>query len=159
MMVTQCKWGPCGHNAKYSPAGINLCPKHLNEVLEYVHRLTPFDQDVRWVATPKKAPIKEEPKSFAPLGRKTSQRVYFMEREGLVKIGISSNVTKRVQEVSRGSSMISGMTVGPVRLIGTRPGGREEETRLHKMFKDANVGGEWFKLSEDQMTKIRKMCK
>jgi hypothetical protein len=82
-----------------------------------------------------------------------------MEREGLVKIGISSNVPKRVQEVSRGSSMVSGMTVGPVRLIGTRPGGREEEARLHRKFRASNVGGEWFKLSEEQMREVRKLCK
>lgn len=82
-----------------------------------------------------------------------------MEREGLVKIGISSNVQKRVQEVSRGSSMIAGMTVGPVQLLGTRPGGREEETRLHRMFHSSNVGGEWFRLSEEQMRVVRKLCK
>jgi hypothetical protein len=159
MMVTQCKWGPCSHNAKYSPAGINLCPRHLNEVLEHVHRLDQNDQDVRWVLTPKRTPTNNDSKPLASPRSETRQRVYFMEREGLVKIGISSNVPKRVQEVSRGSSMISGMTVGPVRLIGTRPGGRDEESRLHKLFKAARVGGEWFRLSEDQMLKVEQMCK
>ena len=158
-MVTQCKWGPCSRNAKYSTAGINLCPKHLNDVLEHVHGLDPYDQDVRWVLTPKRSHTGTDPKPLTPLRSETRQRVYFMEREGLVKIGISSNVPKRVQEVSRGSSMISGMTVGPVRLLGTRPGGRDEESRLHKLFKEARVAGEWFRLSEDQMLKVEQMCK
>lgn len=138
---------------------LNLCVQHLNAVLESVHRLYQADPAIRWVLTQVRPKPVSEPTLRGRSAAKARQRVYFMEREGLVKIGISSNVEKRVQEVSRGSSMVAGMTVGPVRLLGTRPGGREEETRLHRMFSASNVGGEWFRLSEEQMRVVRRLCK
>lgn len=76
-------------------------------------------------------------------------RVYFMERDGMVKIGISKDVPKRCKEVSRGSAMIVGMTLGPVTLLGTMPGGRDQEFQLHRQFRHLRVDGEWFHFTEE----------
>jgi len=77
------------------------------------------------------------------------QVVYFMERDGMVKIGISKDVSKRMKQVSKGSSMIPGMTLGPVTLLGTMPGGRDQEFKLHRQFRHLRVDGEWFHLTDE----------
>jgi hypothetical protein len=74
--------------------------------------------------------------------------VYFMERDGYVKIGMSKNVQQRLDQVSRGSAMMPGMTVGPVRLLAKIPGGREQEYALHRRFAALHVHGEWFRPGE-----------
>lgn len=70
--------------------------------------------------------------------------VYFCRREGLIKIGVSTNVPRRMAAISKGGQMPSGMTVGPVDLLATTPGGYQLESRLHAQFADARVDGEWF---------------
>ena len=55
--------------------------------------------------------------------------VYFVEREGLVKIGITKKLDKRLKEISGGSAMIEGMTIGPVRLLGSIPGDSTRNAR------------------------------
>jgi hypothetical protein len=108
-------------------------------------------------------PVRPKPVAEPPAqkrgGTKRRERVYFMAREGLIKIGMSSNVQKRMQEVSRGSSMIEGMTVGPVELLGTVSGGRVREKRLHLQFQDLRVGGEWFQDAPELREAIQELCR
>jgi hypothetical protein len=78
--------------------------------------------------------------------REARSVVYFMRREGLIKIGTSRNVAKRQQEISRGSCMAPGMTVGPVELLVAVPGDRDLEGQLHSQFEDSRIPGtEWFR--------------
>lgn len=69
--------------------------------------------------------------------------VYFIEGQGLVKIGSALNPPKRLQELQTGS---------PVRLklIGFYPGGKERERVLHNQFSSCRIHGEWFNALRDR---------
>jgi len=71
--------------------------------------------------------------------------VYFVERDGFVKIGMTTQLRKRLAALGRGGQMPDGMTVGPVELLATMPGGKKNETYLHSRFHDHRIEGtEWF---------------
>lgn len=74
--------------------------------------------------------------------------IYFAEREEVVKIGTSMNVPERLKALEAGGQMLAGMTAGPVRLLGTLPGGYPEERALHRRFSHLRVDPkrEWFLL-------------
>lgn len=77
--------------------------------------------------------------------RKAKSIVYFVRREGLIKIGTTSHLANRLKAMSRGGQMPPGMTVGPVELLATTPGGRDVEARLHRQFDADRIHGtEWF---------------
>lgn len=78
---------------------------------------------------------------------KRDEVVYFCRRESLIKIGTTTNVTKMMAAISRGSCMPEGMTIGPVELLATTPGGCQFENKLHHQFADDRVSGEWFRPS------------
>lgn len=77
--------------------------------------------------------------------------VYFAEREEVVKIGTSGNVAERLKALEAGGQMLAGMTAGPLRLLGTLPGGYPEERALHRRFSHLRVDPkrEWFLLNGD----------
>jgi hypothetical protein len=77
--------------------------------------------------------------------------VYFAEREEVVKIGVSGNVQERLKALEAGGQMLAGMTAGPLRLLGTMPGGYSEERALHHRFSHLRVDPkrEWFLLDGD----------
>jgi hypothetical protein len=94
----------------------------------------------------------DEPKSWIGKDIKAERDagesvVYFVAKGDLVKIGTSTNVKKRVAAISKGSSLLDGMTVGPVQLLVTMPGGYRLEARLHEQFHGFWVGGEWFQMN------------
>lgn len=68
--------------------------------------------------------------------------VYFVQADGcsLVKIGTSANLRKRLG-ILRAASPV------PLTLLATMPGGRREETDLHRRFQCDH--GEWFKPTPD----------
>lgn len=72
--------------------------------------------------------------------------VYFALRDGLIKIGTSHGVHKRVQ------------TLGRAQLLGCHPGGFAEERRVHELFADSRVEGEWFADSFELRTYIAEHC-
>lgn len=65
--------------------------------------------------------------------------IYFVRSEptGCIKIGISCGPNKRLSELQVGN---------PVRLelLGVRPGGEPDESRLHAELADDRATGEWF---------------
>ena len=68
-------------------------------------------------------------------------RVYFLEvSEGIVKIGFSNNVSRRVKELSKVSEKVN--------LIGTVRASRKYEKRLHRMLRQYRLKGNgelfWF---------------
>jgi hypothetical protein len=71
--------------------------------------------------------------------------VYFVLRDGLIKIGWTRNLYKRLWALGRGSSFIPGLTVGPVEILHTMPGSRWAETDWHHTFAEQRVAGEWFR--------------
>jgi T5orf172 domain len=77
--------------------------------------------------------------------------VYFVQagRDGLIKIGTTTNFEKRFKDLCRFS---------PTLLFkrGFMPGGIEVEHRLHRHFKAERRYGEWFEPSERLIDYIRK---
>lgn len=72
--------------------------------------------------------------------------VYFVERDGLIKIGTTTNLRTRLRNLGQGGcKMPEGMTVGPVTLLASTPGDRLDESRYHERFRKQRVGGEWFR--------------
>jgi hypothetical protein len=56
---------------------------------------------------------------------------------GPIKIGFSISVETRIRTISTTSPF-------PIELIGDMEGTLEDETRLHSMFADYRLNGEWF---------------
>lgn len=85
--------------------------------------------------------------------------VYFMEREGFIKIGWTRFLDERVSAVSRGAAMPEGMTVGPVHLLGSMVGDRADEKRLHERFAEWRLDGtEWFYPAPELLEFIGQEC-
>lgn len=61
--------------------------------------------------------------------------VYFAEARGMVKIGFSSDTSRRMYEVD-------------ARLLATVPGSIALERAVHRLFADDRVDGEWFRPSQ-----------
>lgn len=75
--------------------------------------------------------------------------VYFVEREELIKIGVTTNLHNRLRAIGKGSSMPDGMTVGPVELLVATPGDESDERRYHLRFSKQRITGtEWFRPSK-----------
>lgn len=83
--------------------------------------------------------------------------VYFVERDGFVKIGTTRHLKSRLTALARGDCMIDGMTPGPVTLLATLPGDDLIEKRLHSRFRHLRVGGEWF-LPDNELRALITQC-
>jgi DNA-binding XRE family transcriptional regulator len=75
--------------------------------------------------------------------------IYFIEQDGMVKIGFTKNPSKRLSALqsSNPNELI-------VRLV--IDGTLEDETKYHMQFKDRHIRGEWFLLDEDMLKFIEK---
>lgn len=74
--------------------------------------------------------------------------IYFVTDGEYVKIGFSDDndgVSQRVSALQTGNAR-------RLSLIATIPGGIEEESILHSVFRDLRVRGEWFDLSKRKNT-------
>lgn len=84
-------------------------------------------------------------KAAADKRRRQTSVVYFIERDGFIKIGVTSNLRNRLHALSRGGQMPEGMTVGPVDLLATMPGNISNESWLHRKFAQHRIPRtEWF---------------
>lgn len=74
--------------------------------------------------------------------------VYFAlhRPSGLVKIGFSKNIARRMVDLRR--FYVAGAVVGRVELMGTVPGGVLLERELKAALRSRRVEGEWFRLSQ-----------
>lgn len=70
----------------------------------------------------------------------TATRVYFIEAgdRQAYKIGFSNDPLQRMKDLQQATHL-------PLRLAVASPGGRSEEGRLHRRFKDFKISGEWFR--------------
>lgn len=64
--------------------------------------------------------------------------VYFAEAEGSIKIGWSSDVARRLEELQTGNPR-------KIRLLGAFPGTMHDEAALHRKFGHLRLEGEWFR--------------
>ena len=78
--------------------------------------------------------------------RRTAQTVYFIRCEQYVKIGISKNVTARLNQIRKGGGSLFPrlLDVETAELVATEPGGLDREKALHKQFTHLRHTGEWF---------------
>lgn len=108
-----------------------------------------------------------EPASNSPTSSGVDERrsVYFAERDGYVKIGTSVDPTVRLKELAKGGTHApDNITVGPLRLLATHPGGLAVERALHHRFADSRVvkttesgkllATEWFRKSPELLNYI-----
>jgi hypothetical protein len=63
--------------------------------------------------------------------------IYFMTAGNKVKIGVSRNPRRRLDDLKTGSSRM-------VSIRYVTPGDRTKEKELHKLFAEHRVNGEWF---------------
>lgn len=70
--------------------------------------------------------------------KEQTSSVYFLACDRLIKIGRAVNVTKRI------SALRVGHPTGEFNLIGTIPGGKDEERAIHHHLAEYRVSGEWF---------------
>lgn len=81
-------------------------------------------------------------------GRGHPPVVYFAERHGFVKIGTTTNLTRRVDALDRGDSAIAGMLILPVTIRAVMPGDHKVEYAIHELFQALRYDGEWFLFDE-----------
>ena len=74
--------------------------------------------------------------------------VYFIQRDldGCIKIGHSADVWTRLSGIRT--------YVGAAKLLACQPGGLAMEKRLHLLFKDDRIHGEWFAPSDRLLAHI-----
>ena len=76
--------------------------------------------------------------------------VYFVQSLDKIKVGFTSNITHRIK------GLRSANPHGVI-LIGTVHGDKNHEKKIHKVLKDHNVVGEWFKDCEEVREYIDKI--
>jgi hypothetical protein len=65
-------------------------------------------------------------------------KIYFVQRpDGLVKIGYTADLSRRLRALAKGHS--------PLQVLRTINGDRKRERRLHAQFASLNQFGEWFR--------------
>jgi hypothetical protein len=87
---------------------------------------------------------------------KRSSEVYFAhdKRRSMIKIGFSSDPERRVRELRRASD---GGHI--VKLIGTMPGDKVTELRVHGMFSHLRIETEWFRAAPELFEFIESLRK
>lgn len=88
-------------------------------------------------------PTDEEKRAVAVERERKTRRlrtIYFIldEERDAVKIGISGDPMGRLASLQTGHA-------GRLRLVGTMPGTRHDEKRLHQRFAGVRLRGEWFR--------------
>lgn len=89
------------------------------------------------------------PSLITRAGRPMSARsvVYFASANGLVKIGYTTDLTKRLSAIGTGA----GVQPQVLRIV---EGGRPTERWLHKRFAKQRVYGEWFQFHPDMIAVV-----
>lgn len=79
----------------------------------------------------------------------TESVVYAVAAGHMVKIGYTTDLTRRMKEIQSAS---------PLRIdcLGTAPGGRPLEAALHRQFTGARRHGEWFEMTGVERVELRK---
>jgi hypothetical protein len=126
-------WAPDGKTVEAMP--------HLDEV---------FAGAVEQQAANRRNPIGAHLQPFVAalevaVAARDGSSVYFAQAEDRVKIGWSRKVATRIAGLQTGNA-------SPIRLLGTIPGSRAAEKRLHERFAHLRLHGEWFRAEPELMT-------
>jgi len=100
-----------------------------------------------WLRRNDPIPPSDDPATPADLASGCS--VYFIESGsgGPIKIGIAIDVGKRLRQIQVGNPH-------PLAVLLEIPGGEEREGRLHALFREDRIHGEWFRRSPAILTFI-----
>lgn len=149
--MSQCSWWTtrnvaCRRDSDVVLGGLRICWQHYEKLADNLaYALTrPSGADLLARLRPIVAEFDRD-RRRADEARCRKGLVYFVEREGFIKIGYSTVLVGRLAELARGANSIAGMTVGPVRLLATMAGDKRKERDLHARFESLRVGGEWFR--------------
>lgn len=153
--MAQCNWPMDGRRCRgIGPvpflSDLVLCYVHkrlfLSELRHAIHRPEDrHEEEIQVTAQDALRGFLQDLSSKPARERQARSVVYFIERAGFIKIGFSSDLRSRMQAISRGDSLIDGMTAGPVRILATiERSGRPTEGWLHRRFAHLRIGGEWF---------------
>ena len=74
----------------------------------------------------------------------------FRHQNGLTKIGYSKDPHRREKTIQAEDPRIH--------MLATRPGTSDQERRLHKIFAEKRVRGEWFDLNENDVDRLFWIC-
>lgn len=136
-------------------AGTLPSQKELRELLSRVRNtLSIPTQEVDRMNMEAVARRESKVKTSSWTGIKQQKQVYLYlarnSRNGLTKIGISTEPKFREQTL---------MSQEPeVAFLFYREGSKTEENSLHRIFSDKRVRGEWFKLTEQDVSWVRAWC-
>jgi len=127
-----CWYGGCTEGAT-TEKPLSLCAEHERDAVNRLaHLVVRFD----WKAVAD-ASMSVDPPS-RPLGSYRQAKpgscegwVYFMRRERFIKIGTTTDLRRRAQELN-------------ATVLAKQPGSYSEEARLHKRFAALRRHGEWF---------------
>lgn len=149
----------CGREGRHQAGPLSICTNHLGVLVDGVldvaatqaaamiadGRRTPGGIELQMIEVLADIQRMRRAARYEAEGRASC--VYFVERQGYVKIGSTVNIPARMRALSSGGQMLDGMTVGPVTLLATTPGGLAEELALHKRFRRLRVDRkrEWFR--------------
>lgn len=141
----RCSCDGC-RNASVTQAPLRLCEEHRREA---VVQLAPLLVRYEWDEIVEAA---TEPSRFPRSADSYRRRpepsfegwVYFMRRERLIKIGTTTNLQRRAQQV------------GAV-ILARIPGGYTEEAQLHARFANLRQHGEWFEPGDELLALINRI--
>lgn len=77
--------------------------------------------------------------------------IYFLSSNNLIKIGLTTNIKKRM-------AAISTMCSAPIELLGFIDGNKNTEASLHQKFANIRSHGEWFNKTDDLINFIEGAC-
>lgn len=144
----------CGNGTNYQVGPLAICSQHFDILIAGVMDVARDSEDeaermrvaLRGAEVGRRAAEREEREAELAMNGRVPC-VYFAERDGFVKIGTTINLGGRIKTLAAGGSMLPGMTVGPVTLLATIPGGLKEEQKLHRRYWHLRVDPkrEWFR--------------
>lgn len=138
----RCWFASCTEGASSAPP-LNLCPEHEREAVNRLaHLIVRFDWGAVLDAS---VAVEDFPRSLdsyrQPASTSFEGWVYFMRRERLIKIGTTTNLPRRAQQLN-------------ATILAKCPGSYTEEAQLHAKFADLRRHGEWFEPGPELMKLI-----
>lgn len=131
--ATDCEWGECRGPAA---EGLRICVKHAIKAYMWVAERNPVHEEYLRGRLKPPTPTPSEPRAVMQF---TGGYVYAMSLGNLVKIGFSTNPTRRAREVPNDG------------IIGAMEGTPADEKDLHAKFRAHRHHREWFRQAPEVM--------
>lgn len=130
--VRECWYADC-HESPVTAAPVSLCEEHQTDIVgRLAHHIVRWDWIAAAAASSTADPFPRPTDSYKqPKPSPEAGWVYFMRRERLIKIGTTTNLKQRAQQVN-------------AQVLARIPGSYTEEAQLHRRFATARRHGEWF---------------